>query len=238
MYLRAASLLNKHSDNASTRVLVLTGTGRVFCAGMDLKEASQHGDGQGSHLTGFLQAARSFMGALMTCNRIIVAGVFGSVTGIGVTLLTHCDIVLTHMDATFQTAFPSVGMVPEFASSFTFPLFFGFNLSSRLLLRNDTVSANDLQHAGCAEILDVTTYADIQAATVEHAMTWSERLNDEQFQSVIEAKYLIRKPIREKANEVIVSEFKAIDKMNEDGSLLRLIRAKYSQIQSQRRAML
>lgn len=231
MYLRAASLLDKYSKDGESRIIVITAAGRNFCAGMDIGEASKS-----KNITSILNAAFTFMNALMNCRCIIVAAMFGSVTGIGVTMFLHCDIVFSHTSAKFQTAFPSVGMVPEFASSLLFPMFLGPVISSKLLLRGETVSADELEKQGCLQILHTD---DICTAAIDYAITWSREQQDDQWKSVEEAKYLTRKPIREKASEAIEAEYKSIHKMNQSGILQRLITAKYNQISNnRRRAML
>lgn len=228
MYLQAAAALNKHSGDAQTRIIVLTAAGRSFCSGMDIREASK-----AQHLDKLLSSARVFMNALMNCSRPLIAAAFGNVTGIGVTMLLHCDVVFVDKATQFQTPFANIGIVPEFASSVLFPIFLGPSLSSRLLLCGETVDAEQMQRAGCLQLVE----SDVSSAAVNYAISWSRKFDLDQWEAVLEAKRLIRVPIRHKVTSAIDAEFQTINKLYHSGALKRLLVSKAKQLTS-RKAML
>lgn len=225
LYLETAAAIKKHNNDAKTRIIVLTSTGRCFTSGMDIREASQS-----EHFANLINAARAFMEALINCSCLVVAAAFGKVTGIGVTLLMHCDAVLAHISSQFQTPFASIGIVPEFASSTLFPLFLGPSLTNRLLLRGETVGAHAMQHSGYLQLVD----SDVREAAIDYAVSWTRELDNDQWKAIQETKRIIRDPIRAKALSAMDIEFKSIDKMYQSGVLKRLLTSKSSQLTSRR----
>lgn len=229
MYLAAAAALNKHSTSKNTRMIVLTAKGDSFCSGMDIQEAS---DMNQCHIV--IRAARVFMAALMNCPRIVIAAVFGNVTGIGVTLLFHCDVVFAHTSSVFETPFSAVGIIPEYGSSILFPKFLGASLTSRLLLRGERVTATVLERAGCLHIVQ----SQVHETAADYALSWSRDVENDQQWSLIEiAKRIIRDPIRSQVRMALEIEFQAIDKLLQTGTVQRLMSARL-QAMKKRRAML
>lgn len=230
-----------------TRIIVLTSNpeGRTFTAGMDIFEANAQAssDKTQSHLGDVLQAARTFMHALLRCRCIVIAGVYGAVTGIGVTLMLHCDIVFSSRTASFTTPFYLLGIIPEFASSRFFPRFLGHALTARLLMQGHTVSADDMLHVGAVQFFDDDDDhgSNIGRKVVDYAMKWSGQLNDEQWTAVIKAKEVIRDPLKKEAEEAIRKEFEVLYYLERSGVLKRLLKSRVSNVRSaasRRRAML
>lgn len=228
MYLAAANRLSKNSKSKQTRIILLTGEGASFCSGMDIREAS---DSKQAEVV--LRAARVFMNALMNCPHIVIAAVFGNVTGIGVTLLLHCDFVFAHSASLFQTPFAAVGIVPEFGSSVLFPKFLGAALTSRLLLRGECVNALTLERAGCLQVVN----SNVQHTAVQYALSWSRKTPHEQWRTIEMAKALVRDPLRQQVRDIMEFEFKSIDKLLEAGVLQHLMSSRVQEIKT-RRAML
>ena len=120
VYEELIDAIREFEGDAALHALVITGKGPFFTSGADLTEVYQHMQ------TGAFEApsrgtARRFMEALLGCTKIVVAAVNGPAVGIGVTLLLHCDFVFAAENATFWTPFMRIGIVPEFAASYTFP---------------------------------------------------------------------------------------------------------------------
>lgn len=225
LYLETAAAIKKHDNDVKTRIIVLTSSGRCFTSGMDIREASQS-----EQFDRLIKAARTFMETLMNCSCLVVAAAFGKVTGIGVTLLMHCDAVLANTSSQFQTPFASIGVVPEFASSVLFPLFLGPSLTNRLLLRGEIVGAHAMQHMGYLQLVDT----DVCSAAIDYAISWSRALDADQWMAIQESKRIIRDPIRTKALSAMDTEFKSIDKMYQSGVLKRLLISKSNDLTSRR----
>lgn len=207
MYLQTAAAISKHSRAPKTRIIVLTGAGsRSFCAGLDVKEIATASGAKKSR-----NAAKVFMKALMNCTKIVMVACFGSVTGIGVTLTMHCDFIYANDKCTFTTPFPSIGLVPEFASSIMFPKFLGQRLTAALLLKGATVSAREMQDVGFLTVVPGVERDALVQFVVQQAVRWSESMSGaERWEAVLEAKQLLRDPIRNEANLAMDREFEVI----------------------------
>jgi methylglutaconyl-CoA hydratase len=102
------------SDDAA-RVIVLTHTGRVFCSGMDLKEA--RGDAPGQGITEF----PAILERIWTSPTPVVARVAGPARAGGVGLVAACDVAVAADDATFAFSEVRIGVVPAVISVTVLP---------------------------------------------------------------------------------------------------------------------
>ncbi len=100
------------SPDEDIRAMVLTGRGRVFCAGADLSWMSAHPDREGSKLVAGLFAA------VRHCPRPVVARINGPAIGGGVGLTACCDLAVAPQDVFFQLAEVRVGIVPAVISPY------------------------------------------------------------------------------------------------------------------------
>lgn len=122
VYAELIKAIETYEADATLHALVLTGHGDFFTSGMDVLLAFDTMDPRSA--TAKLPSKDipyTFMKTMLQCRKLIVAAVNGRAIGIGVTLLLHCDIVFAADSATFWTPFMRIGIVPEFASSYTFP---------------------------------------------------------------------------------------------------------------------
>lgn len=225
MYRQVGEKIKQYNSRSDIRIILLTGNGKTFCAGMDIREASKTKD-----IRTVISESQVFMNALMDCPHIVIAAVFGHIIGIGVTMLLHCDFVLAHPASCFETPFSSVGIVPEFASSYLFPHMLGASLASRFLLRGECISAKEMEHAGALQIVG----SDVQKDALGHADAWSQGVSDQQWTMVEAAKELIRHSVRGKARQVMQHEFEAMFHAHDTGVLPDLIGEKVRQMSARR----
>lgn len=229
LYNQVGIALNRLSTDDDTRIIVLTGTGNTSCAGMDLKEINESKHGLQS-----IEASKVFMDALMQCSKIVVATAFGSVTGIGVTMLLHCDKVYCSASTTFHTPFWSVGIAPEFASSVLIPQLLGPDLAAEFLLRGSVVGARRMAIAGACEIVgrrkaDGNEIIDI---AVRECTGWSASANEDQWNAVLNSKRLIRAGLHDMMEAAREREFEQIRGDVSSGVTGRLVREKVSMMKS------
>jgi enoyl-CoA hydratase/carnithine racemase len=141
------------SADEGVSVLVLTGTGRAFTTGQDLREMASLGavseadppaDGGGSH--GFMR----FMDALVAFDKPLMAAVNGMGVGLGLTVLAHCDLVVMAASARLKAPFTELGVAPEAASSLLFPQLLGWQRASWLLYSSEWIDADTAVRWGLA----------------------------------------------------------------------------------------
>ena len=139
-------------------VVVITGEGRAFSAGQDLLEmaelASQPGlgaeGGEGDASASAVSGFPGFVDALESFPKPLIAAVNGLGLGIGFTMLAHCDLVYIAEGARLKTPFTSLGVAPEAASSYLFPVRMGWQRAARILFTSDWISAEEAVEVGIA----------------------------------------------------------------------------------------
>lgn len=182
--------LERAGNDDSVRVVVVTGAGNHFCAGVDMKVFGQLG---GDGLEGMDQLVRLHE-ALDALEKPSIAAVRGRAVGMGVTMLPHFDLVYAARDATFLTPFATLGIVLEYGSSFTLPRLIGRQRASELILRGKPIDAATALEWGLvtrtfASDLMMTRVLEIGSDIAENppfAVTASKRLLRQGEQSTLQ----------------------------------------------------
>ena len=168
--------------SSEVHVVVLTGSGSAFSAGQDLKEMAQIVTGEATP-----EAAKGFRGlldAVQSFEKPLLAAVNGVGVGLGFTLLAHCDLVFMADDARLRVPFAELGVPPEAASSYLFPVTMGWQRAAHVLFTGTWMDAQQAVDAGIAlarypgaSLLDETlaVAGAIAAAPLEAVMA-SKRL--------------------------------------------------------------
>ncbi|MCD9189277.1 MAG: enoyl-CoA hydratase-related protein [Pyrinomonadaceae bacterium] len=130
------------ADNA--RAVVLTGEGRAFCSGGDLREMQSMWQKEG-RIEAFLEAPLEALHNVILLIREtpipFVAAVQGVCAGAGTNFALACDIVFAAENASFNEAFVRIGLSPDCGGSFFLPRAVGEKLAAELMMTGDTVSA-------------------------------------------------------------------------------------------------
>ena len=137
------------SGDRGVRAVLLTGAGRNFCVGGDLRSFAAQ-DPLPNHLkevTTYLHAAVS---RLARMDAPVVAAVQGSAAGAGMSLAIAADIVLVAESARFVLAYTRIGLSPDGSASFSLPRLVGLRMALDLALTNRPVSAAEAVASGLA----------------------------------------------------------------------------------------
>lgn len=146
------------------RAVVLTGSGRAFCAGADLKFVRASTDGRNEHnVRNFLDSVLLMMGRLESCPRPVIAAVNGLALAGGLELLLCCDLVIAARSARIGDAHINFGLLPGGGSSVRLPRKIGSTRAKYLLFTGESVPAADLVPAGLVN--EVVEDADLMPAT-------------------------------------------------------------------------
>lgn len=151
-----------HADTEdSIRVVVLTGKGRVFCAGADVSAgagafdtesgegAKNFGAGRGTDGAGVSAGRGSdFLGAMMDCRKPSIVAFNGSAAGVGLTLTLPCDIRIAADHAKFGFVFARRGLVPEAGSAWFLPRIVGLPQALKWCLTGNLFSAREALDKG------------------------------------------------------------------------------------------
>lgn len=129
------------------RAIVITGEGKAFCAGQDLKEVTDPDNNPGfvkileEHYAPIIRLIRAI-------EKPVIAKVNGVAAGAGANIALACDIVIAHEKASFIQAFSAIGLIPDSAGTFFLPRLVGFQKASALSMLGDKVSATEAEQMG------------------------------------------------------------------------------------------
>jgi len=157
------------TDDAAVRCVVLTGVGRGFCVGQDLKEHLELLDGDGAEAL-FRTVDEHYnpiVTALATMPKPVIAALNGVAAGAGASLALACDFRLVAQSAGFNFAFSGVALSCDTGSSWTLPRIVGTAKAIDLLYFPRTVGADESLDLGLAT--RVVPDDELGAATAELA---------------------------------------------------------------------
>ncbi|HEX4388367.1 MAG TPA: enoyl-CoA hydratase/isomerase family protein [Steroidobacteraceae bacterium] len=129
--------------NAAVRAVVLTGAGRNFCFGGDLRAMASRetsGDDYIRELTTYLHAA---IAHFVRMDSPVLAAVNGTAAGAGVGLVAMADLALCARSSKFNLAYTKAGLTPDAGTSFLLPRNIGAKRTMELLLLNRTLQAEE-----------------------------------------------------------------------------------------------
>jgi 2-(1,2-epoxy-1,2-dihydrophenyl)acetyl-CoA isomerase len=121
------------------RVVVLTGSGRAFCAGQDLSDASALTGGDLGRV--LREEYEPMLAAITACPVPVIAAVNGVAAGAGANLALACDVVIASDAASFVQAFTKIGLIPDAGGTWFLPRQIGLARAMGAALFADTVSA-------------------------------------------------------------------------------------------------
>jgi 2-(1,2-epoxy-1,2-dihydrophenyl)acetyl-CoA isomerase len=147
--------------NADVRAVVLTGAGRNFCFGGDLRAMAARdtaGDDYIRELTTYLHAAIAHFTRM---DAPVIAAVNGTAAGAGVGLVAMADLAVCARSAKFNLAYTNAGLTPDAGTSFLLPRTVGAKRTMELLLLNRTLSAAEALSWGLVN--EVVADEEVQA---------------------------------------------------------------------------
>lgn len=171
------------------RAIVLTGSGRAFCAGGDLREMQAVATKEG-RLEAFFDEPLRVLNEMITLIRSapvpIIAAVNGVASGGGCNLALACDLVVAATTARFNQAFIKIGLSPDCGGTFILPRLVGYKRAAELMFTGDMITAEQAQEMGMinsvvpdAELMDhVLSLAERLAAAPTAAIAQTKKLLD------------------------------------------------------------
>lgn len=172
MLARLTQLLIKANEDPAVRVIVLTGTGRAFCAGLDLVDATQ-GSGIGSEkqqqsVSVNIDLRNTPPTVLFAMDKPTICALNGSAAGYGMDTAMGCDIRIAGESAKMAAAFVKRGVVPESGGTWILPRLLGWAKAAELIFTGRTLSAKESLELGLVN--HVVPDAELAAKTREIAL--------------------------------------------------------------------
>lgn len=147
MALGLQAALDDCAANDAVRAIVITGAGKAFCAGQDLKEVTDPDLSPGfrtildEHYTPVVQRLRSIP-------KPVIAAVNGVGAGAGANLAMASDVVVAAASASFIQAFSKIGLIPDTGGTYFLPRTIGYQKALALAMLGDKVSAKEAEAMG------------------------------------------------------------------------------------------
>ena len=146
MALQLQDALDKCNEDRAVRAILITATGKAFCAGQDLGEAT---DPNGPDLTQMVQEHYNpIIRKIRNIEKPVVAAVNGVAAGAGASIALACDIVVACESASFIQAFSKIGLIPDSGGTFFLPRLVGIQKAAALMMTAEPVSAKDAEAMG------------------------------------------------------------------------------------------
>jgi 2-(1,2-epoxy-1,2-dihydrophenyl)acetyl-CoA isomerase len=133
------------------RAIVLTGAGRAFSAGGDLREMQEIAGREGRVEAFFDEPLRVLNDSIMLIRQTpvpFIAAVNGVASGGGCNLALACDLVIAAESAKFNQAFVKIGLVPDCGGTFSLPRLVGWKRAAELMFTGDLISAQRAAEMG------------------------------------------------------------------------------------------
>ena len=139
--------LDDCESNPDVRAILLTGNGKAFCAGQDLKEVTSP-----ELNPGFKKILEEHYNPIITRIRSIKKPIIGAINGVaagaGANIALACDVVVAHEKVSFIQAFSLIGLIPDSAGTYFLPRLIGFQKAQALAMLGDKISAEDAEKMG------------------------------------------------------------------------------------------
>ena len=138
--------LRECRDNAEVRAVLITGTGRAFCAGQDLAEITGPDSPEVAEIVE--QHYNPIILLIRELDKPVVAAVNGVAAGAGANIALACDIVVAKESAAFIQAFSKIGLIPDSGGTYFLPRLVGLQRATALMMTGDKVSAAEAVQMG------------------------------------------------------------------------------------------
>ncbi|MFD8734708.1 enoyl-CoA hydratase/isomerase family protein [Streptomyces sp. NPDC059618] len=168
---RVIGLLAAASADPGVRAVVITATGRGFCAGADLRGGPPAGERLPGDVARTIRlGAQRLIAAVLDCEKPVIAAVNGTAAGLGAHLALACDLVLAAEPACFIEVFARRGLVPDGGGAYLLPRLIGPQRAKELMFFGDALGAADAERIGLVN--RVVPSEELEKT----ARAWAERL--------------------------------------------------------------
>ena len=146
MALKLQETLDQCNENNDVRTIMITASGKAFCAGQDLAEAI---DPAAPSISKIIQEHYNpIIKRIRNIEKPVIAAVNGVAAGAGVSLALACDIIVATESATFVQAFSKIGLIPDSGATFFLPRLVGMQKAAALMMSAEPILAKDAEKMG------------------------------------------------------------------------------------------
>ena len=195
MHRRLEQLFIEMDDDSRIRAIVITGAGRAFCSGGDVKDMDEHQRG----LTQRKEFAptrhsRHLLRNLLECETPIIAAINGDAVGLGASIALLCDVIFAAETARIGDTHVRVGLAAGDGSAVIWSMLCGVAKAKQYLMTGDLISARE------AERIGLVNGVVAEGKAYEEAWKFAKRLADGPIQAIKWTKYSVNKLIKDQMN--------------------------------------
>lgn len=159
---RELAAVARRCDGPGTKAVVITGCGRFFCAGGDLKAVATSPLGPGPFVKSIADDLHRALSTFARMDAVLITAVNGVAAGAGFSLAIAGDLVLAAESAKFTMAYTRAGLSPDGGATFNLPRIVGVRRAQELMLTNRTLSATEAAEWGL--VTQVVADGELDAA--------------------------------------------------------------------------
>jgi 2-(1,2-epoxy-1,2-dihydrophenyl)acetyl-CoA isomerase len=159
--------LLRTAKDPSIRAVVLTGSGRAFCAGGDLAHIGKAREaGEAARLEPLLRAGMQMVLTMRTMPQPVIAAVNGAAAGAGMNIALAADIRIAAEEATFGQNFSKVGLFPDYGGTFFLPQLVGPSKAAEMFYTGDMIDASAALRLGIVSSVVPAAKLESEAAAL------------------------------------------------------------------------
>lgn len=145
---RLLDLTHAAEDDKAVRAVLLTGNGRMFCVGGNVRAFAAASDNLGNFVRKLTASLHMAVARLASLSKPVIVAVNGPAAGAGLGLAILGDVVLAAKSASFTVAYPSIGLSPDAGTTFLLPRLVGLRKAQEMLFLAKTLDAEEALNAG------------------------------------------------------------------------------------------
>lgn len=185
-----ATAVDRCASDADVRCVVLTGAGKLFCAGGDVGAMVKAGDDRPQMLDELISALNRVLATLMEMPKPLLTLVNGPAAGAGFSLAISGDVVIAGSSASFLAAYGGIGLTADGGMSWLLPRLVGLRQAQRIIHLNQKVGSEEAAELG----LVTQTVADDELAEAGQAM--ARRLKSGAMSSIAGSRALLQSSLQ------------------------------------------
>lgn len=135
-------------EDQEVRTVIITGAGKAFCAGGDVREFAERADTLSIHLKRMLVFFHGAISRIVRMSKPVIAAVNGVAAGAGMSLAMVCDLAVAAESATFTMAYSKIGATPDGSSTYFLPRLVGLRRALELIYTNRVLTAEEANRWG------------------------------------------------------------------------------------------
>lgn len=163
------SALDEAAQNAEVRCVVVTGMGKAFCAGQDLKEVTAPDAPEFTEIVE--KTYNESVRRIRFMEKPVIGAINGVAAGAGANIALACDLTIARSSASFIQAFSKIGLIPDSGGTWFLPRLVGMQRAAALAFLGDKLSAEEAERMGLIyrAVADDVFEQEVQALAVRLA---------------------------------------------------------------------